>query len=915
MKISLILILLFIGVTSYGASNWSQLYKIVQSDIKTIEKLKAKDMGLKQRLFELYGEKLSLLIEKESEMRIQYLNSKKGNSIQKLENLQLKTLRTIEQLSVEIERQTKSEKILAKIYYYRALNYYMVKDYDKFHIFIKKSEQFNKDEKLGHLINTKLADYYYNNKNYKNAEVYYKKIIQVKDKWIVRYYYNLAWTMLKLEQTNEGLSFIILANSEEKNKDNYKLGGQLVDTTLLFYAFAGKTVEGLKYIKENKLFNFEIMSKYINHVYEHGKRLETTKLLKETEKTIGSIDDLYKLLDLKIKYYRNLKLYSPLQESLKRFSRNDLKKKGSSEVMEQVITSLKGYTGYLQELVKAKRYMNESEKEKYTRYIAYNFNFLKKIDIKNSIKYSYFEGETYFSLKKFTRASFVYAKGISEYKGSSKNSYLDKSFDSLFKTLEIQKKTSDRLLEFTYKNYVKFYPKRKKSSVIYQRLANLYQEKNDSDKFYKTLALYNKNIPKDIKLQRNYFNAELNKLIGKKDIIKLNSMKKLASEKFLGFKPRKATDIEKAIQQIRFEKFDTLADNGKLDEAIKGFDELYMNKENNMSLRVDAIRKIKFYLKRAGNVGQTYLYLDKSISFYNEKYLKKFSEELLYYTNYICTSELFSECVIIAQKIIKNKSLNLTSGLDELYFKKLVVSGTNDIEKFKLAGTEARKNYLFKYFLLKDPTFSLEIYKKFYTIKSFEEIINSEIDKRIYNKFFETLSINKTKDEIKNIQFEDLNKKYSKIFNELDSIQKKSKFVISIIPKDPNMTAESFAEFGQKFFQVITSTVKNIEQSITEVHPNLLPYFLDRIITNFEIEYKKVSQFIPLSTDAELEKAMSSEMLNYNKFFDKKIIEYKTLYYKAIDKSDVLSGSRKYSNERMIKPLVHQLGNLSIWSN
>ena len=84
---------------------------------------------LRVRLFELYGEKLTLLLEKENEYRIKYVETGSKKGLTNVLNLQKKTLRSIESIAKKIERQTKKKRILAKVYYYRALNFYLVKDY------------------------------------------------------------------------------------------------------------------------------------------------------------------------------------------------------------------------------------------------------------------------------------------------------------------------------------------------------------------------------------------------------------------------------------------------------------------------------------------------------------------------------------------------------------------------------------------------------------------------------------------------------------------------------------------------------------------------------------------------------------------------------------------------------------------
>ena len=135
----LILTILIVSSAFGKNSKWQKHYKLVLSDIKSVEALKTRDLSLRVRLFELYGEKLNLLIEKENDYKLgrQYKNTQRN--INAVVSRQKVALKKLESIAVKIERQTKDSKILAKINYYRALNYSLVKKYDKVYIYIKFS--------------------------------------------------------------------------------------------------------------------------------------------------------------------------------------------------------------------------------------------------------------------------------------------------------------------------------------------------------------------------------------------------------------------------------------------------------------------------------------------------------------------------------------------------------------------------------------------------------------------------------------------------------------------------------------------------------------------------------------------------------------------------------------------------------
>ncbi|MBT4792820.1 MAG: hypothetical protein HON90_14690, partial [Halobacteriovoraceae bacterium] len=137
MKFCIFILLWSICFTAISkVDKWKRHYTIVLKDIKSVEALKTSDLGLRIRLFELYGEKLMLLLEKESEFRIEYLENPKSKKLKNLVRKQKYALAKLDKIAKKIERQTKNKKILTKIHYFRALNFSLTKNDEKFFYYI-----------------------------------------------------------------------------------------------------------------------------------------------------------------------------------------------------------------------------------------------------------------------------------------------------------------------------------------------------------------------------------------------------------------------------------------------------------------------------------------------------------------------------------------------------------------------------------------------------------------------------------------------------------------------------------------------------------------------------------------------------------------------------------------------------------
>jgi len=902
-------------------SKWQKHYKLVLSDIKSVEALKTRDLSLRVRLFELYGEKLNLLIEKENEFKLDFQKKGFKKRVGNIEKKQKQVFKSLESIAGKIEKQTKDRKILTKINYFRALNYSLVKNHKQFYKNIKRAEKYNKDKQMGFLIDSKLADYNFNEKNYKRASYYYKKTIRKKNNsWVTKHYYNLAWSELKQNKYNTAIKYLHLAHRFDGKKGYFKIGDQLIDSLLLFYAYSKQTKQGLKYFDDNKLSSFKNLLTYLHYTFESGEKKHLKYVIARIEKRSLSADETYLLLAKKVLVYRTTKQFSLLQrdfgifkKEVKKFNKKKIKK----ESLAELIKNIKGYTGYLQELTKSRNFISEKRKKLYVRYIGYNFNVLKTIDSKNKLEYAYYEGETYFSIQNFKRASFVYSLGIKRYqkvyKGKNKSPFLDKSFDSLFKSLEEQKKPSYKVLLFSFNSYLHFYPKGEKANVIYQRLLSLYREKGNEGKMFSVLKEYNKNYPREQKVQRDFYKSILNNYIDSKNISALISLQKLVDKKFLGFSPAESNKLSKIMTQIYFSKYEDLASAGKYSEAIAGFGKLFNDKKSKYSLRVDSLRKKMFYQNKTLLLEDLAVSMIMALKFFKSSVKKKHHEELLFYTQNICVADIQKDCLNLLTSINKDRFINLKKNQKLLMFKLSLAVNKNLEGSYAFAKSPEEKNYLFKILMAKDNKFRSPLFSKFYNDKNKKAIIDNEIEKRTLNEFYQKLDFGPVKQKLNEVSIKSIKTKLLRQIYKVENLKKSMVFKLPVAPKTDIVTEEVFGKYGQDIMMSAQNISAKISKAINETHPNYLPYILSVAILKFENEINKMKRFIPVSKNADLEKAMSDEVMNFHKFFDKQLIEYRSLYFKSISRTMTGSGTKIYNDDVMTKPLGGGVGRVLLW--
>lgn len=906
---------------AHANEKWTQYYSIVNKDIAKIEALKSKDLSLQIRLFELYGEKLSLLLEKENEYKIKYLATGKSKKLNQVMSLQKNSLLKLEIIARNIERQTTKLSVLTKINYYRALNYYLVKDYKRFYTHIKKAEKTNKDSKLEYLINSKLADHHYNEGEFQRASFYYKKILGNKSNgWLTKIYYNLAWCELKQKRYSTALSSVKMAYSFEQKKGYFKVGEQLIDAILLFHAISRKTDEGLDYLSQQKISNFQNLIKYLHYVFENGNRSKISKIISSLDRLEKNSDQQLQLLEKKIVVYRPLKKFSLIQGEFQAFE-NRFPKIKLNKIKEETRSDLKNaivsYTGYLQELVKSKRLISEKSKRKYVSYIASNFGIMKLIDPKSSMEYNYYEGETYFSLGDFSKASKVYVDGIKKYQQSDKKNkeYTAKTYESLFKAIEKQNKPDERLLLFSLQSYLKSFPRGLKSKLVHQRLVNFYQSKGETKKVLAALRSYNRNYPSDINLQRDYYKTLLNESIDKKDINSLNSLKNLIDKGFLKFPKEESAKIGLVITQLYFSKYDNLEKQGKNLEALKGFDSIYKDKKNDYKLRVEALRKKLFLLNKEKLLVELGDEIVSAAKFYNVKMKKTYGAELVIYAEGICSGDELLKCTQSASALIKDPKIKTSKALKNFYFKITSAQSGNYEEAYAMANSSAKKNYLFKIIVEESPNFRIPLFVKYYALPQYKSIIDAEIERKFLNSFYHTLSFKSFERFLIRTPFKKLKNSYELRISKIKNSISMSRFSFTKVPTAEKISAEQFGTFGGQFNLDLTKIINKINSGLVSIDPNFAPYYLSNVIKNFRIQSESFKKFAPASDDSQLESAMNDEMAKLHQFLDQKLLEYQQLYFESIKRTANLSGAKKYSRGIIDSPMKNDLEGLGLWQN
>jgi hypothetical protein len=893
MRFAYLFVILFVLVNLKARSqdeDWKNKYLLVIKDMQEVSKIKKKDIFLNLRLIQLHSEKLNLLLDAESALLLRGLDGAglKEDNLLRIRELITKDQKDIESISKVLEKSTKDPDILMQIYYLKGLNYYSLKKYSEFHINFKTAESYCKDKELCFKIKNKLADYHFNNGKFNEAIHYYLQVIKKDSPWLSKSFFNLAWCYFKLEKSDNAVINLKIAKKLSGDPKYYALGKQLDKAIFLIFAQSGKTKQSLEYLNKNMMYSYDHLYQFIQDTFEYGIKEDLPFLFSEIDKIKKNHDQEVKLLTRKIIYLRNIKRYDLIHINITKYlSSFTATNPVSQDLKRELIQALLDYNGLLHEFLLARNMSSTHIAEKYLYIIKDNLALLRNIDPENTLKYYFFEGESLFSIKNYTLANQSYLKGIKELsKGKQKGTvnssleqiYLPKIFDSLFKSLEIQKDDTATALVFKY--YLYFYPNHPTSRDIYRRLLSIEQNSLKPLNAVPLLQRYVKFFPQDKLLQQNQLKGMIVIFINEQDLKSLGIIKPLIENDFISLKSDLLESIHEAMSSIELSLVMKNSEGKSIDELFADLDE-FRNKNKGVYQLEYRIFLKKLELAQAKNLyAMIGSLLEEALQMMLPLEKQKFNINLNFYLNKACLNSPMKECHRLIS-LFRKYQITLNEENKTIYFRTAIA-----LKKYQmassLADTPAKQDYLLKSLMLTYPSAESDFFT-FLPVKS-RDILFFLLEQKFWRKYFANQDVKKLALYINKIKDPDHRIKLQKLVEDFENAVKKSSIDLPGPPlplAENEITFEVFSIFLQGFVKDFQIKFSIVDHEIQNIHPNLIPEFvnnLNKSISNTSLLFKSYNQN---TTNGELKKAIENEMTKICNLLDKKIELYNELAFNA----------------------------------
>ena len=895
---------------------WININRLINEEIQTIKMARRASDKIMYRLFELKSEKLKLIKERENKV-FMAKKLKYGKKIKRKDSFR-KTLRNYHATNNygrSILKKYPNTQFKAAIYYTLALNSrdfsYDNNELKYLRLAISHSHPRHQ---VNYLARTSLAEYHYNNKNWKSAIYQYKIVIKNKDdEWYTKNLLNYGWCLLKDHDFAQAIDRLEASYKLSSDQFYVDVRDQAMTGLVSFYVLGKQIERGINFIDKYSNNKNEAHLKLARKSSGKGYYKEAQKIVELLENRVSPQKETELYADLRLFQFDLYKQFHK-GDKLLNIAKMLPNTKLNEYQQEEAIRKVSDVVGAKQVILKKdfSKYNKEYDKGILNEVVTY-FNILSAVDPKEKAQYEFYKAETYYSVELYKEALGEYKSSLVSYdKTPSKNDLRAKNLDAIFAAIEsikFTKKEKANELEYAFNKYLGYWPSDKKAQKIYPRLFAIYQVRKDFKGMQTSIDRYIKAFKKDDKIQQDLYRVQLDLLI-KDENTELLANKITSMQKgYLNFDKKEVKKSETILANILFSKFQKLNDLGKSKEALAGYQQVHYTDYYPKSIKGEAAFNMgMIYTDLEDNLNALKWY-QKSFNFYSDKeinqkrpYLEKMALRTALLHNFLNAANLEK---FILKNFCKQKNKNLKNFTNAVrndlandYITKTFYTMDTYKKCIKAIPTDLKKEVMAHLYENKHDSDLFDFIDDYKLNKVFPDEISYYIESYFWDNYGKSSikeaqmlgklrSLNTTQG---NLLLRAL-KKYKRFREKAEVFQKKR---VSIKKENPNPN-RFIANLTQRI-----NELKSLNDSASKVlslgHGQISVLMYDELIKLSEAFSKEVLAYKMPINDKNFQNQFKSEMNKIAQGVDKEVEGFKENSQQLIEKYELLITKREDSH-------------------
>lgn len=573
------LLLLFImSLSSFGSE--LALYSVINEELKAILSSGFRDDQVEYRVLELMAQKANIL--KKAENALYLKESTQG--VKKSKDSYFSKSKKAYRDTVVFAGQSLAKR---PKHMYKAQIYFLIGHMDSEFSKGEKSKQYYEQViALGpgqgdvyYKAAAGIADIEFNKKNFENALRHYEIAIKSsKDKLLSKYFYQMAWCKLKLNDTSSAVQYLRKSLWLSRN-GYYDISDQVRGAIGYFYFQDGRINEAIAFFRKETPGEIGGMEKLATIALENDKLTYIPHLIAEMKQVAtqkGSSVDLSRALLVELKYYRYQKDFNNHLNTAKRLTQIVQNQSNLKEFADLEVSEIRDFL----QLIQLKRaYSGNDDVFKYLPQVRLNqqyYTLLSALDPVNKAEYLFVQGELLYSVKQSEAAKQYYIASISVMdKANKREDYYKKSLDSLAAIYKANQNPKD--FDFIFARYLKYYPKDPANEVLLPIKFKNSMGKKEYSVSESVLIKYYQNYPAQIKVAQGMLAELVDAYIQENNTSKIRAWAQKLDSGYLQMDVLYVNKVKQTIGDLALNKALSSTENSNDDIKVSQYKKIYEN--------------------------------------------------------------------------------------------------------------------------------------------------------------------------------------------------------------------------------------------------------------------------------------------------------------------------------------------------
>jgi hypothetical protein len=506
-----------------------------------------------------------------------------------------------------------------------------------------------------------LAEMHFNNNEYAQARPLYESALLRKgdrERWWTKDAYNLAWTYFRLNQSDRAIDLMKQVHGLSGNANFVDMSSSVERDLAYFYTEAGRASEAVSFIKGKDGQIADNLLRMAKNLIGQGKFAAAESTLIEAQKQPMDESVRIEIFTEQIALYER---FGKEEEHLKAaLAMHQAHKEGKLNPEQLNILKYQASRAgaLLQQQVAGKTYERQPaiRNAKARRSVAY-FDIMQDLDPKTAHASLFFSGETLFAIGDVNNSIKYYDQALEMSQKAQDRKVFAQALQGMLMSLAgkgVSKEIEEAYLEKAFRLQIATNPRDPKNEQIFQRLFNLYTDRNDLESAEKTLIAFKQRYPRASEQQEamvakimeahqiNKNRAELNRWVSRIDAGEFR-----VSEKFL-------QQAKLLLLTMQFENVEKLNTDGEKKGALKGYLQIYRNEHSSKDAKKNAAYNIASLFYELDNLELTHQWTLRALQEMSSEDINKFDADFLKLGGYLYNRRRFEMSAQIFQESFRS---------------------------------------------------------------------------------------------------------------------------------------------------------------------------------------------------------------------------------------------------------------------